>query len=244
MRSDRPHRQGMDYWKGPHAGIIAASPGLDEYRQVHLAEDNPGRWPSALGVETSIPADRRVDGIAEVTQASMLAPLAGRKQTALAYADEVNVFRRTLFYGGFPGWSRWYDLGAHQQVGSRAVIVLRRRDGVGSRAFRNFVKNDLVVQLAATGVLTKLRTQTFFPWLKKLWDTPNVAHDNPRDQRFHASVILGFADDATRDAFFDRGMAARLTPTIAARASAIHAYDVSETLTFVTDGAAVDPGEG
>ena len=106
------------------------------------------------------------------------------------------------------------------------------------------MKNDLVVQLAATGVLTELRTQTFFPWLKKLWDTPNVAHDNPRDQRFHASVILGFADDATRDAFFDRGMAARLTPTIAARASAIHAYDVSETLTFVTDGAVVDPGEG
>jgi hypothetical protein len=148
-----------------------------------------------------------------------------------------------LFYGGFPGWSRWYDLGAHQYVGSRAVIALRRRDDVSSRTFRNFVKNDLVVQLAATGVLTELRTQFFFPWIKKLWDTPNVAHDNPRDQRFHASVILGFADDATRAAFFDGGIAARLTPAIAPLASAIHAYDVSETLTYVKDGAIIDLGE-
>ena len=34
------------------------------------------------------------------------------------------------------------------------------------------------------------------PWNEKLWDTPNVAHDNPRDQRFHASLLLGFADPA------------------------------------------------
>ncbi|MEZ2391177.1 hypothetical protein AB6813_16850 [bacterium RCC_150] len=29
-----------------------------------------------------------------------------------------------------------------------------------------------------------------------MWDTPNVAHDNPADQRFSASIILGFADQA------------------------------------------------
>ena len=32
------------------------------------------------------------------------------------------------------------------------------------------------------------------PWNKRLWDTPNVAHDDPADQRFHASLILGFTD--------------------------------------------------
>ena len=26
------------------------------------------------------------------------------------------------------------------------------------------------------------------------WNTPNVAHDNPSDQRFHASLILWFTD--------------------------------------------------
>ena len=51
-------------------------------------------------------------------------------------------------------------------------------------------------------MLKELRTQTFLPWNEKLWDTPNVAHDNPHDQQFHASLILGFTDTAARDAFF------------------------------------------
>ena len=94
--------QGMDHWKGPHSGIITASPGLEEYRQIHLAETNPGLWPATEGVETLIPADRKVDGIAEVTFASALAPLKGRTQTRLAFKDEINVFKRTLLYAGAP----------------------------------------------------------------------------------------------------------------------------------------------
>lgn len=40
VRTDQPRRTGMDYWKGPHSKIISATPGLEEYRQIHLAEDN------------------------------------------------------------------------------------------------------------------------------------------------------------------------------------------------------------
>ena len=87
-----------------------------------------------------------------------------------------------------------------------------------------------------TGVLRELRTQAFMPWHEKLWDTPNVAHDNPNDQRFHASLILGFADPSTRAAFFESREIERLSGTLAPYASAIHAYDVSEALTYVKDG--------
>ena len=55
----------MDYWKGPHSKIISTTPGLEEYRQIHLAENNPGLWPAIRGVETVIPAERRIDGVAE-----------------------------------------------------------------------------------------------------------------------------------------------------------------------------------
>ncbi|MEU3746323.1 MULTISPECIES: hypothetical protein [Streptomyces] len=96
VRTDQPRQTGMDHWKGPHSGIISATPGLEEYRQIHLAEHNPGRWPATDGVQTSIPADRKIDGASEVTFRSALAPLKGRKQTKLAHADEINVFRRTL----------------------------------------------------------------------------------------------------------------------------------------------------
>jgi hypothetical protein len=237
VRADQPRQTGMDYWKGPHSGIISATPGLEEYRQIHLAEHNPGRWPATAGVETSIPVDRKIDGVAEVTMKSALSPLQGRKQTQLAYKDEINVFRRTLLYAGPPNSSRWYDVAAPgDAVGARALVYLRRRDGVGAHEFRKFVKQELVPALAGTGVLKELRTQTFLPWIEKLWDTPNVAHDNPDDQHFHASVSLGFTDAAARDAFFAGDVIEELSSRLMPLASAIHAYDVEAALTYVKNG--------
>ena len=121
VRTDQPRQSGMDCWKGPHSKIISATPGLEEYRQIHLAEDNPGRWPAVDGLETTIPVDRRIDGVAEVTLESVLSPMQGRRQTRLAFADEINVFRRTLLYAGLPNSSRWYDVApqATQSVPAR-----------------------------------------------------------------------------------------------------------------------------
>jgi hypothetical protein len=237
MRTDQPRQQGMDYWKGPHSKIISATPGFDEYRQLHLAAISPGLWPATHGVETVIPADRRVDGVAEVTFASALAPLRGRKQTRLAYKDEVNVFRRTLLYAGPPSSARWYDVAPPgQSTGARALIYLRRRDGVGTRAFRKHLTDELVPALANTGVITELRTQVFMPWNEKLWNTPDVAHDNPTDQRFHASLILGFADASARAAFFAGEEILKMSDELSMFASAVHAYEVSDALTYVKDG--------
>lgn len=235
MRTDRPRQSGMDRWKGPHSRIIAATPGLSEYRQIHLSEHNPGRWPATPGIETSIPADRKIDGIAEVTFDNVLSPFMGRKQTALAYEDEVNIFRRTLLYAGPPGTSRWYDVAPGQRPGSRAIVYLRRAEDEGSTGFHTFLKKTLAPALIATGELQELRTQVFLPWHEKTWDTPNVAHDNPKDQRLHASVILGFADDTARDAFYARHSEG-LTTLFAPHVSAIHAYDVDTVLTYVKDG--------
>lgn len=237
MRTDQPRPQGMDYWKGPHSRIISATPGFDEYRQLHLAAENPGRWPATQGVETAISADRRIDGIAEVTFRSALSPLLGRRQTRLAYQDEVNVFRRTLLYAGPPGSARWYDLAAPgEKTRARAVIFLRRRDGVGTRAFRKYLTGELVPALANMDSMTELRTQVFMPWNEKLWNTPHVAHDNPADQRFHASLILGLADASARAAFFEGDEITTLSRRLSDVASAVHAYDVSEALTYVKDG--------
>jgi hypothetical protein len=85
-------------------------------------------------------------------------------------------------------------------------------------------------------VLKELRTQTFLPWKEKTWDTPHVAHDNPPDQRLHASVLLGFANTSARVAFFQGPVIQHLSQTLAPVVSAIHAYDVSAALTFVKDG--------
>lgn len=238
VRSDQPRATGMNYWRGPHSKIISAAPGLDEYRQVHLAETNPGLWPAIPGVETDIPAGRKIDGVAQVAFQSVFSVLAGREQNKLAFKDEINVFRRTLLYLGLPNWSRWYDVARPgEKVGTRVLVYLRRRDGVGAGAFRKFINDELAPALAATGVLKELRTQAFLPWSKGLWDTPNVAHDNPADQRFHASVMLGFTDAAAQAAFFESRAIGGLSTELGRFASAVHAYDVSAALTYVKDGA-------
>lgn len=237
MRTDVPRQQGMDYWRGPHSKIISATPGFEEYRQIHLRDDNPGLWPAVSGVETVIPAERRIDGVAEVTFASVLSPLRGRKQTRLAYKDEVNVFRRTLLYAGPPNSARWYDVaGPGEKAGSRSLIYLRRREGVKTGAFRRFLTDELVPALVKTGALRELRTQVFMPWIEKLWDTPKVAHDNPTDQRFHASLVLGFIDNNALRTFFGSGELTTLSGKLPEFVSAVHAYEITETLTYVEGG--------
>lgn len=238
VRSDQPRETGMNYWKGPHSEIISASPGLDEYRQIHLAETNPGLWPAARGIETEIPTGRKIDGVAQVAFQSVFSVLAGREQNKLAFKDEINVFRRTLLYLGLPNWSRWYEVArSGEKVGARVLIYLRRRDGVRAGAFRTFINDELAPALASTGAPKELRTETFLPWSRGLWNTPNVAHDNPAEQRFHASVMLGFADATEQANFFDNRKLGSLSTELAKVASAVHAYQVSEALTFVRDGA-------
>ncbi|HJS57766.1 MAG TPA: strictosidine synthase, partial [Vicinamibacteria bacterium] len=179
----------------------------------------------------------KIDGVAEVTFQSLVSPLLGRKQTKLAFKDEINVFRRTLLYTGLPNWSHWYEVTEPgEKANARALIYLRRQDGVSAGDLRKLISKELVPALAGTGVLRELRTQTFLPWSEKLWDTPNVAHDNPAGQRFHASLILGFADAQERAGFFQGREIESLSNTLARLTSAIHAYDVSAVLTYVKDG--------
>ena len=175
-----PDRRGWTTGRDRTRSIITASPGLEEYRQIHLAETNPGLWPATTGVETHIPAERHVDGIAEVTFQSVLSPLRGRQ------ADPAGVqgrgqrvpphpaLRRSaehvpLVRGGRPG----------DTVGARAVVYLRRKDGVGARDFRTLITQELVPALAATGGLTELRTQTFLPWNRR----PGTPRTSPTTTR-------------------------------------------------------------
>jgi hypothetical protein len=56
--------------------------------------------------------------------------------------------------------TRWYDVAATAEMdGARAVVQLRRRDGVRPAQFRRFANEQLVAALTDTGVLKELGTQ-------------------------------------------------------------------------------------
>jgi hypothetical protein len=61
------------------------------------------------------------------------------------------------------------------------------------------------------------------PWTERLWDTPNVAHDNPADQRFHGSLILGSTHTNALRAFFASREIATLSGKLPEIVSALHA---------------------
>ncbi|MGU3293182.1 strictosidine synthase [Williamsia sp. M5A3_1d] len=235
VRSDQPRQAGMDYWRDNHSQRVVAIPGFDENRQVHFDESNPGLWPATPGIETVIPVDRKMDGVADITFTSLLGLFSGRKETQALQKDEVNAFRRTVMYLSAPYKALWYPVAEPGvKAGAHAWLFLRRREGVSTGAFRKQV-NQLAQALTETGELRELRTQAFTPWVEAFWNTPNVAHDNPKDQRFHASMILGFADAAARDEFFARPEIAALSADVGAKVSAIHAY-AAQVITYIKHG--------
>lgn len=234
MRTDTARRAGMDRWAGPHALIIAANKGLYEYRQIHFAERNNGLWPTTAGVETSIPADRKVDGVADVTLKNLLSVLRGKEQNRMASKDEVNIFKRTILYAALPKWSRWYNVARTEEpIEARSMVFFRKREGIADADFKKFIAQELAPALANTGKLKELRSKAYLPWKQKQWDTPNVLHDNPEEVQFQASLIFGFSDKKAMDEFFTSAELKGLADRIAVFCSALHAYEVEKTLTFV-----------
>lgn len=241
MRTDKPRQAGMDRWKGPHSKIISANKGLEEYRQIHVLETNPGLWPAINGVETRIPIDRKLDGIADVTLKNVFSLFRGKKQNKLAYADEVNLFKRTILYVALGKNSRWYALNPdNQPIQARSIVFFRIKEGVAEKDFNAFINQELTPRLANTGVLNELRTKVYMPWKQKQWDTPNVAHDNPKEAQFQASIMLGFADKKAMDDFFNGRAVKQLADKLAVYTSAVHAYEIAQTLTYVKEGKRLD----
>lgn len=236
MRQDKTVREGKDYWSGGHAQIIASSPGTKQYRQLHISETEHSCWPSHPGLETQVPEQRRIDGIADVTFQNLAAPIFGRKQTALAFADEVNVFRRTILYAGLPGTARWYatPLGG-QHTTLRDIFFLRRASNVRTGSFRRYLYSTVVPAVLGAEGVSELRTQAFMPWTAKTWNTPHVAHDNPIADRYHASVQLGFVDQQARAAFYHNA-AQQLNGSLIEVASAVHAFHIKQTKVYVDQG--------
>ncbi|HEV7382790.1 MAG TPA: strictosidine synthase [Dyadobacter sp.] len=237
VRTDKPRQESMDRWKGPHSKIISATKGMQEYRQIHLKENNPGLWPAVSGVETHIPSDRKIDGIADVTLTNFFSIFRGKKQTRLAYKDEVNIFKRTILYAALPKSSRWYEVAAPtEKIHARSVVFFRIKEGVAEDDFARFIKDELTPSLANTGILKELRSKVYMPWKEKQWNTPNVAHDNPKQEQFQASLMLGFTDKNTMDKFFEGEAVKKLSDRLSVFCSAVHAYEIEYTLTYVSGG--------
>lgn len=237
MRTDKPRQEGMDRWKGPHAKIISAHKGLWEYRQIHFAENNTGLWSPISGVETNIPSDRKIDGVADVSFKDFASVSKGEKQTKLAFADEVNLFKRTILYSALPENSCWYAVAdSETKIGASSMVFFRKKEGVNDKDFQKFINEELTPTLANIKVLKELRNKVYNPWKQEQWNTPNVQHDNDNSVQFQASLMLGFSNKSQMEKFFNSQEIKNLSVRISIFCSVVHAYEISETITFVKNG--------
>jgi hypothetical protein len=241
LRQDRTREQGLEYWRGTHGRIASEMPGWLEYRQHHFDPDEPGLWPDVPGVETAIATGGRMDGVAEVTFEHAAAPLKGLRSRKPIFEDERNVFARTLVYTTGPRGGRWRREGHGEPVGFRTVVMVRRREGVGFRVFRRWVNDVLGAALDDAPSLLEVRTQAFLPYLKQLWATPGVDHEEPSEWRYHAAVVLGAADRTTLEGALSSSALARTLDGQQEQCSAIHAYAVGNTYLFRRDGQPTTP---
>jgi hypothetical protein len=235
LRQDRTREQGLQYWRGTHARIAYETPGWLEYRQHHFDPDEPGLWPDVPGVETAIGKAGRMDGVAEVTFEHAASPLKGLRSRKAIFEDERNVFARTIAYATGPGGGRWWREGRGEPVGFRTVVMVRRREGVGFRVFGKWVNDSLGGALDDAPGMLEVRTQAFLPYIKQLWSTPGVDHEEPSEWRYHASVVLGAADRTTLEAALASSPLAPTRDGQQEQCSAIHAYAVGNTYVFRRD---------
>lgn len=164
MRTDKPRQDSMQRWQGPHSQIISANQDLKEYRQIHFTEHNTGLWQAVDGVETHIPIERKIDGVADVTLKGHLSSQ-GEKQSQLAQADEVNLFQRTILYATVPQNSKWYRVAKRNDVvNARGMVFIRKRSNISEHQFQQFINQELAPSLANMGKLKELRTAAFNPW--------------------------------------------------------------------------------
>ncbi|WP_198345303.1 hypothetical protein [Neisseria weixii] len=139
MRTDKPRQDSMQRWQGQHARIISANPDLKEYRQIHFTERNTGMWQAIDGVETHIPDERKIDGIADVTLKGHFS-VQGEKQSQLAQANEVNLFKRTILYAAAPENSKWYRVAnRNDAVNARSMVFIRKRPNISEHEFQQFI---------------------------------------------------------------------------------------------------------
>ncbi|TDZ96397.1 SMP-30/gluconolactonase/LRE family protein [Mycobacteroides salmoniphilum] len=229
MRTDKPREESMQYWRGPHSQLVARAPGFLEYRQHHFPAHPVGLWPAIAGVETEIPEGRRIDGTPEVTLENALSSLKSLRYNKVVFADEKNVFARTVLNLSLPGGGRWFHTAETGPSGFRAQVLLRRRDGVSTSAVSDLIHDKIGATLAALPGITEVRSQVFVPFQKWLWDTPEVAHDYEPADRFHASIVIGARDEPALRAALDSVQIGAFTEQLQSVFTAIHAYPVIAT---------------
>ncbi|AIO35641.1 hypothetical protein DM39_4928 [Burkholderia cenocepacia] len=193
MRKDKSRDLCFRYWLEPHGQLVARNGGLHEYRQHHVMSDSPSLWSECIGVSTRWDREWLPDGAPEVaftTDGPVTDVNVDTRELILD--DEQNVFERSFLYQEEQSGSVWHKSSDHESDDARFITFISKSPACDSLDLSSFVHEVVGKRLAGDPRLNEVRTTTFRPYAESrtLWPAPNVCHDHPESQQFHAMVIM------------------------------------------------------
>jgi hypothetical protein len=232
LRTDLPRDAAYAYWAATHAEIVKRLPNLVEYNQYHFSATDHGYWPATPTVGTIVPSSWPLDGLTEVRLPSIAAAFRVPLHMREVFLDEQNVFEHVLGHQTGPRGGRWWTTGHDDSVGHRTVLLVRRRRGVWSRAFRAFVHARLGPSLHAAGA-RDLRTYALLPLATMAHTTFGVSHTNPPHRRYHGAVIFGTDSRAQVEDLVASPEVAAVVKDQHLTCTAVHAFAVERTVPVI-----------
>ncbi|WP_175857652.1 hypothetical protein [Burkholderia anthina] len=193
MRKDKSRDLCFRYWLEPHGQLVARNGGIHEYRQHHVISDSPSLWSECNGVSTKWELEWLPDGAPEVAFTTDRPVTDVNVDTReLILADEQNVFDRSFLYQEEQSGSVWHKSSDHEADDVRFITFIYKSADCDNHDFSNFVHEVVGKRLAGDPRLNEVRTTTFRPYAESyaLWPAPNVSHDHPDSQQFHAMIIM------------------------------------------------------
>ncbi|SPZ64678.1 Gluconolactonase [Serratia quinivorans] len=239
LRTDLARDACFAYWGGPHADLVSRNGFIRDYNQHHFNDDVAGLWPLTPEVVTSIPTDKRIDGVSEIILDSIIKlPLSIRSNRRI-FKDKENAFCRTTLNMTTLGGGRVVKTGDYKNIYARCVVLIRRREHGSLSDFKRFIHNGLAHQLGLNANVIEVRSQVFVPWFKALWNAHSAAHNVAPEYQYHASIVIGANDNA--GLLSALAQVASLNSEIAYHCSVIHAYSVANTLINRVNGRTTIP---
>lgn len=196
-----------NYWADVHGPVCARLPGQFQYWQFHVGHAVGGTFPVVEGVDYVAKPDQNFDGIAELTFKTDEDRQTWFTAAGILMDDEHNLFSKAIGYVTDKDHSKTFvdqiedgEPDADLAV-NRYHVTFYQKDGVSVDAFRGYLQ-EFAEKVCKHDDLLKLRLHCFNPPDTSRPDAAGVAHAEPEELQFQASIEFAWKNRLKMEQFF------------------------------------------
>lgn len=247
-RADLPRDVCETYWRDVHGMMFTRAPGLWQYRQLRLDENQPDLWSPVDGLSFGSPGAAEPQGMPHglfLSEADLAAFGGNALPREAIPADARNFIGRIGALlspaGGGHTFIDRIDEPAMQGRPPAPTFVLGvvARPGAASpEAFHRYLFERVALPWSRHPDVVRLRVEPLPPYDEAAMSSPGVSREWPTDETY-----LGWIELAVRSEGALRDLLAVLDPgEFARQVAAVHTYPVREIYTIIAAGRPTEVG--